>query len=126
MVFGRNYNYCYFYNCIADCNVTTGNPGKTYSILGDNRYSTNKTVVETEAGLGAACLGTFSNGVYPLNSTKAASYGAGMSAADLQALTFDNITLTDDQKALLAKDQKGNDRDGNIMGAYVLNTAPTE
>ena len=126
VVFGRNYNYCYFYNCIADCNVTTGNPGKTYSILGDNRYSTNKTVVETEAGLGAACLGTFSNGVYPLNSTKAASYGAGMSAADLQALTFDNITLTDDQKALLAKDQKGNDRDGNIMGAYVLNTAPTE
>ena len=122
--FGRNYNNCYFYNCIADHTISNANPGKTYSILGDNRYSTNKTVVETESGLGAACLGTYSNGVYPLNSAKSASYGAGMSAADLQALTFKNITLTDEQKALLGKDQKGNDRDGTVMGAYVLTTAP--
>jgi hypothetical protein len=43
-----------------------------------------------------------------------------MSASDIQALAFDNITLTDEQKALLAKDQKGNDRKGTIMGAYVL------
>lgn len=42
-----------------------------------------------------------------------------MTAAAIQKLTFDNITLTDDQKALLAKDQKGNDRTGTIMGAYV-------
>jgi hypothetical protein len=64
-------------------------------------------------------LGTYSNGVYPLNSGESL-YTQGMSAADIQALTFDNITLTDEQKALLAKDQKGNDRTGNIMGAYVL------
>ena len=119
--FGRNYNFFYFHNCIADHNVTVANPGKSYSILGDNRYSTNKTIVETETGLGAACLGSFSGGVYPLNSAKEASYGAGMSADDLQALTFNNITLTDEQKALLAKDQKGKDRTGTIMGAFVGN-----
>lgn len=118
--FGRNYAYCYFYNCIADHTISNGNPGKAYSILGDNRYSTNKTVAETESGLGAACLGTYSDGVYPLNSAKSASYGAGMSAADLQALTFNNITLTEAQTDLLAKDQKGNTRSGTIMGAYVL------
>ena len=122
VTFGRDYNYMYFYNCISDKGVITNkdNPGKSYSILGDNRYSTNKTVAETESGLGAACLGAYSDGVYPLNSAKSASYSAGMSATDLQALTFNNITLTDDQKALLAKDQKGNDRTGTIMGAYVL------
>lgn len=124
--FGRNYNYCYFYNCIADHTISNGNPGKTYSILGDNRYSTNKTVAETESGLGAACLGTYSGGVYPLNSAKSASYSAGMSATDIQALSFNGIELTAEQKALLAKDQKGNDRDGTIMGAYVKTTAPTE
>ncbi len=118
--FGRNYNYCYFYNSIADHTISNANPGKAYSILGDNRYSTNKTVAETESDLGAACLGAYSDGVYPLNSAKSASYSAGMSVTDLQALTFNNITLTDDQKALLAKDQKGNDRTGTIMGAYVM------
>lgn len=117
--FGRNYNYLYFYNSIADHTITNANPGKTYSILGDNRYSTNKTVAETESGLGAACLGTYSDGVYPLDAAKSASYGAGMSAADLQALTFNNITLTEEQIALLGKDQKGNDRTGTVMGAYV-------
>ncbi len=128
VTFGRDYNYMYFYNCISDKGVITNkdNPGKAYSILGDNRYSTNKTVAETESGLGAACLGAYSDGVYPLNSAKSASYSAGMSATDLQALTFNNITLTDEQKALLAKDQKGNDRTGTIMGAYVKTTAPTE
>jgi hypothetical protein len=45
-----------------------------------------------------------------------------MSASELQAIAYDGITLTDEQKALLAKDQKGNDRTegtGTIMGAYV-------
>lgn len=124
--FGRNYNYCYFYNCIADHTISNVNPGKTYSILGDNRYSTNKTVEENESDLGAACLGTYSDGVYPLNSEKSASYGAGMAADDIKGLAFNNITLTDEQKDLLAKDQKGNDRTGTIMGAYVKTTAPTE
>lgn len=67
-------------------------------------------------------LGTFDStkGVYPLNNTYLAVYGAGMSATDIQALTFDNITLTPEQTTLLAKDQKGNNRTGTIMGAYVL------
>ncbi len=65
-------------------------------------------------------LGTYSNGVYPLVSANESLYSQGMSVADLQALTFDNITLTTEQSALLAKDQKGNDRSGKIMGAYVL------
>lgn len=131
VTFGRDYSFMYFYNCISDKGVITSkdNPGKAYSILGDNRYSTNKTVAETESGLGAACLGTYSDGVYPLNSAKSTSYSAGMSAADLQklTLTFSNITLTEAQKELLGKDQKGNDRgDSKIMGAYVLTTAPKE
>lgn len=65
-------------------------------------------------------LGTYSNGVYPLNSSYSTSYNQGMSVAELQALTFTNITLTEEQTALLAKDQKGNTRTGTIMGAYVL------
>lgn len=68
-------------------------------------------------------LGSYDSnkGVYPLNSTYSTVYNAGMSVTDLQALSFNNITLTEDQLALLAKDQKGNDRNGTIMGAYVLN-----
>ena len=42
-----------------------------------------------------------------------------MTVDAIQALTFTNITLTADQKALLAKDQKENPRTGTIMGAYV-------
>ena len=100
-----------------------------YSIFGSVRYGAKgEAAVENESGLGASCLGTFSdsNGVYPLNPAKSASYGAGMSAAEIKGLTLTDITLTDDQKALLAKDQKGNPREGTIMGAYVKTTAPTE
>ena len=68
----------------------------------------------------AFSLGTFNKGVFPLEATYETAYSQGMSATDLQDLTFNNITLTDEQKALLAKDQKGNDRKGTIMGAYVL------
>ena len=65
-------------------------------------------------------LGTYSDGVYPLINTYSSQYTQGMSASEIQALEFDNITLTDDQKKLLGKDQKGNDRgDSNIMGAYI-------
>ena len=61
-------------------------------------------------------------GVYRLNNVYSTIYTKGMSANELKALTFNNITLTDEQKLLLAKDQKGNPRNGTIMGAY----APTE
>ena len=67
----------------------------------------------------SSCAVPYDDGVYPLKSTYS-SHTQGMTAAAIQELTFDNITLTDDQKALLAKDQKGNDRAGTIMGAYVL------
>ena len=124
--FNRNFNNGKFYNSIlASAELTAGNNLKAaqyYSIFGNTRYGEGgtTTAVETEAGLAAACLGSYSNGVYPLNSSKEASYSAGMSSDDIKKLTFTDITLTDEQKALLAKDQKGNDRTGTIMGAYVL------
>ena len=64
-------------------------------------------------------LGTYADGVYPLISSYSSLYGQGMSVADIKALTFTNITLTEEQIALLGKDQKGNDRTGTVMGAYV-------
>lgn len=70
----------------------------------------------------AFALGSFdpSLGVYPLDSNYSTVYNSGMSASDIQALAFDNITLTDKQKALLGKDQKENSREGKTtMGAYV-------
>ena len=70
----------------------------------------------------AFALGSFDSslGVYPLNSSYSTVYNSGMSASELQAIAYDGITLTAEQNALLAKDQKGNDRTGTIMGAYVL------
>lgn len=69
----------------------------------------------------AFALGSFdpSLGVYPLDSNYSTVYNSGMSASELQAIAYDGIALTTEQKALLAKDQKGNDREGTIMGAYV-------
>lgn len=130
--FNRNFNNGKFYNSIlASAALSAGDNLKKaqyYSIFGDTRYGEGgtTTAIETETGLAAACLGTYSDGVYPLNSAKSASYSAGMSSDDIKKLTFTDITLTDEQKALLAKDQKGNDRTGTIMGAYVKTTAPTE
>ena len=127
--FNRGFNNGRFYNSImASSNPPTNNSNvqqRTFSsIFGAYLYpSTGGTSTSSdfvEDGLGAACLGTYSNGVYPLNSSKEASYSAGMSYDDIKKLTFTDITLTDDQKALLAKDQKGNPRTGTIMGAYVL------
>lgn len=132
--FNRGFNNGRFYNSImASSNPPTNNSNvqqRTFSsIFGAYLYpSTGGTSTSSdfvEDGLGAACLGTYSGGVYPLNSAKAASYGAGMSVADIQGLTFNGITLTAEQSALLANDQKGNPRNGTIMGAYVLTTAPS-
>lgn len=126
--FDRNFNNGWFYNTIcasAEFAANRDNQKKAqyYSIFGSNRFAAGGTTTPaaTVTDLGKNCLGTYSNGVYPLSSdaTYSAHYNVGMSVADIQALTFTNITLTDDQKALLAKDQKGNDRTGTIMGAYV-------
>ena len=122
--FNRNYNNGWFYNTIGTDDTVNSKSNlkarSAYTIWGTKRYAAMGTEEETVDGLAASCLQSFATDHYPLNSAKATSYGAGMSVADIQALTFSDITLTDDQKALLAKDQKGNDRTGTIMGAYVL------
>ena len=133
--YDRNYNKGWFYNTIcasaefAD-NRDNQKKAQYYSIFGSNRFAAGGTTTPaaTVTDLGRNCLGIYSNGVYPLsdNSTYASHYSEGMTVAAIQELTFTNITLTDEQKALLAKDQKGNDRTGTIMGAYVKTTAPTE
>ena len=133
--YDRNYNKGWFYNTIcasAEFAANRDNQKKAqyYSIFGSNRFAAGGTTTPaaTVTDLGKNCLGTYSNGVYPLsdNSTYELHYSDGMTVDDIQKLTFTNIVLTDDQKALLAKDQKGNDRTGTIMGAYVKTTAPTE
>ena len=132
--FNSNFNQGWFYNSIlASANIPDIDNMKKrqfYSIFGSTRYAAGGTVTPTATveDLGKKCLGTYSNGVYPLsaNATYSEHYNEGMLVTDLQALTFNNITLTNDQKTLLGKDQKGNDRgDSKIMGAYVKTTAPT-
>ena len=126
--FDRNFNNGWFYNTIcasAEFATNRDNQKKAqyYSIFGSNRFAEGGTTTPaaTVTDLGKNCLGTYSNGVYPLsdNSTYASHYSEGMTVDAIQALTFTNITLTADQKALLAKDQKENPRTGTIMGAYV-------
>lgn len=134
--FDRNYNKGWFYNTIcasAEFADDRDNQKKAqyYSIFGSNRFAVGGTTTPaaTVTDLGKNCLGTYSNGVYPLsdNSTYASHYSEGMTVDAIQKLTFTNIDLTPNQKALLAKDQKENDRgDSKIMGAYVLTTDPTK
>ena len=121
--FNRNYNNVWFYNTIGTDDTVNSKSNlkarSAYTIWGSKRYAAMGTLEDTVDGLAASCLQSFATDHYPLNSSASASYGAGMSATDIQALSFSDITLTDDQLALLAKDQKGNDREGTIMGAYV-------
>ena len=121
-IISRGVTYFHIYNSIllggttlaggADTNIK-----RSYSIYGDKIYTTENTA----SSLGEFALIAFNStkGVYPLNGSYSTQYSAGMTVEQLQNETY-NITLTDDQKALLAKDQKGNDRTGGtIMGAYV-------
>ena len=103
--------------------------GSQVNIYGASTLQTNGNYTNTATSTDVEfSLGTYSNGVYPLNSAYESLYSQGMSVTDIKAkaLTFDNITLTPEQIDLLAEDQKGNPRNGTIMGAYVLNTAPTK
>lgn len=122
--FNRNYNNVWFYNTIGTDDAVNTRSNITarsaYTIWGSKRYKAMGTLDDTVDGLAASCLKSFATDHYPLNSTASTSYSEGMSVAAIQALEFSDITLTDDQKALLAKDQKGNNRTGTIMGAYVL------
>ena len=118
--FARTTTYLLVYNTISTNTVATiANVVVQNSIFTLRRFNESRTSFED---LSAFALGTYSNGVYPLNTTYYDAYNMGMTVADLQALTYDgNIPLTDEEKALLAKDQKGNSRTGTIMGAYVGN-----
>ncbi len=102
--------------------------GGRLNIYGPSTLQTNGNYTNTATSNNIAfALGTYSDGVYPLINTYSSQYTQGMSASDIQKLTFSNIDLSDDQKTLLGKDQMGNDRgDSKIMGAYVLTTAPKE
>ena len=117
--FLRTSNTIEIFNSIlmGSSNTEHSNVKRNYSIINSTLYSTTNTKAQESITF---ALGTFANGVYPLDSSYASFYGAGMSSTDLQKLTFNNITLTSEQTALLAKDQKGNAREGAIMGAYVL------
>ena len=82
-------------------------------------FKDNRNTFEDLAAFG---LGTYSNGVYPLDATYSDAYNKGMEVAEILALTYDgNIDLTKEEKDdLLANDQKGNSREGKTtMGAYV-------
>lgn len=112
---GNNTQNLSINHCIWGANSQLNIYGAS-ALQGNGNYTNNATSENIEFS-----LGTYDDGVYPLKSTYSSLYTQGMTAAAIQELTFDNITLTDDQKALLAKDQKGNDRTGKtIMGAYVL------
>lgn len=114
----RTTNLITVHNTIAtNTDADIKNVVRDYSIFTLRRFAEDK---DNYSDMTAFALKSFNNDVYPLNSTYSTDYNSGMSVTALQALEFDGITLTDDQKALLAKDQKGNDRKGTIMGAYVL------
>ena len=96
--------------------------GSQLNIYGGSVLQTNGNYTNTATSENIAfALGAYNGGVYPLEATSESLYSQGMSADDLKNLTFDNITLTDDQRQLLGKDQKGNTRTGTVMGAYVGN-----
>lgn len=124
--FDRNYNKGWFYNNIcasADFASSRDNLKKAqyYSIFGSDRFGAGGTTTPaaTVTDLGKNCLGTFDTDHYPLNSSYSAHYSEGMTAGDIQALSFTNLSLTSAQLDLLGHDQKGNERNGKIMGAYV-------
>ncbi len=96
--------------------------GSQLNIYGESVLQTNGNYTNTATSENITfALGAYNGGVYPLEATYESLYEQGMSADDLKNLTFDNITLTDDQRQLLGKDQKGNTRTGTVMGAYVGN-----
>lgn len=124
--FARTTAYLLVYNTISTNTLATiANVVVQNSIFTLRRFKEDRNSYETMTAFG---LNPYSGGVYPLNATYADDYNQGMDVDALKGLTYDgNITLTEDEKALLAEDQKGKPRTGGtIMGAYVLTTAPTE
>lgn len=145
----RNLYTVFIYNSILTSDSgAKSNHFKKYSIINKTVYQ-DDAARATDATLSAIPLQSLSNGVFPLDGNFSSYYDAGMSVTDLQGLSFTTLpansgknnnkgdsnapegagavtlTLTQDQIDLLANDQKGNLRNGTIMGAYVLTTAPS-
>lgn len=90
--------------------VTYKNSVLTSAVYGDNAVVEGKAFATTD-------LGTYANYVYPVVNTSVA-WTDGMAAADLYTVGsgLNAELFTED---VMKKDQKGNARNGNVMGAYV-------
>ena len=118
----RGYNYIYLNNSIvAGTDNAIANVPRKYSFWYDKKYDGEGTGTPE-----ASPLGSYSGGVYILDETKSSVYNSGADVSTIKGWTYNNITLSDAQKAYLGYDQKGNPREGTIMGAYVLTAAPSE
>ncbi len=106
------------YNNIIDgTQLTNGTILHKYSIVGTTYYDADgKTAVVTPAWNAETMLGALTtDGVCPLllpDANPAFTYG--MSSTQLQALAGNYVSAS-----VLGKDQLGNDRTGNVMGAWV-------
>lgn len=108
------------YNNIIDgTQLTNGTIPHKYSIVGTTYYDADgETAVVTPAWNAETMLGALTtDGVCPLllpDANPAFTYG--MSSTQLQALANDYVSAD-----ILSKDQLGNSRTGNVMGAWVAN-----
>ena len=111
----------YIYNCITNGYGSGGTHVTNYynSIKSTELWKADGKKAD-EAVVFAEQIGDFANGVFP---AKGAAATNGMSSTDLAALgaadsdLMTAMPLFDDKK--LTVDQKGNPREGKIMGAYV-------
>ena len=87
----------------------------SHTISGKNVFG-DDTVVSSSFDP-ATMIGALSGNVYPLIGTGNPAKTDGMSGADLKGISTGYVVELD--KDLVAKDQKGNDRSGKVMGAYV-------
>lgn len=106
-------------NIIDGAKLTNGTIPHKYSIVGTTYYNADGATAEvTPAWNVSTMLGALTtDGVCPLllpNENPAYTYG--MSSTQLQALANDYVSAD-----VLSKDQLGNSRTGNVMGAYVAN-----
>lgn len=116
----RGYNYLYLNNSIiAGTDNTIASVGRKYTFWYDKKYDQSGSGTSADSP-----LGSYSDGVYILDGTKSPVYNSGADVSTIKGWTYNNITLSDDQKDYLGYDQKGNPRTGSIMGAYVKTTAP--
>ena len=117
------YGTSYVYNSlILGEQLNTGGSATHYnSILGNSLYTAEGTKSETSVTF-ADQIGDFKDGVFPVVSGSAAETN-GMSSTELAALGAEGSALMTAmplfETKYLTVDQKGNDRTGNVMGAFV-------